>query len=336
MSTFPVEDKDYQKAILSDVTHTATFTTIFLNKNYLEKGDAGVDSSLKKLIGEFPSRVKEINKEIQPHIDSGFNKAGLLGVIGISSDVIKRLLPSLPADMHPHYRDLKGAQEYSHLPATGGEIFMHLKSDQKDACFNFLRRFMRVLKGIKMSNGEPVLLKSEEIDGFLHLFNTSNGLERDLTGFEDGTKNPKTLETKLAATVHPTHGGSFIIAQKWQHDLDSWEALSVAEQEDVFGRKKADSGRYAGKPASSHVALTDLGKKKGEILRHSLPFGDSTNYGLFFLGYSAEIKRFDEMLDNMMKASGMNPHLDLMKYIKCLTGQYYYAPSVTELNQMAQ
>jgi len=198
-----------------------------------------------------------------------------------------------------------------------------------------MRKFVKELKHMKTASGDPVFVKSEEIDGYLHMFDTKVRRGRDFTGFEDGTKNPKTLEAKLEATIVPNSGGSYVIAQKWVHDLDSWEALSVEDQEKVFGRKKSDSGKFAERPPSSHVSLTDIGKKK-EMLRHSMPYGDSTNHGLFFLGYGADTQRFDEMLENMLKASAMNPHLDMIKYIKCVTGQYYYAPSVNELNNMAK
>jgi hypothetical protein len=35
------------------------------------------------LIGKFPEYLKSINDSIQPQIDSGHNKSGLIGVIGI-------------------------------------------------------------------------------------------------------------------------------------------------------------------------------------------------------------------------------------------------------------
>jgi Dyp-type peroxidase family len=69
--------------------------------------------------------------------------------------------------------------------------------------------------------------------------------ERDLLGFVDGTESPAGLAGIAAALVTDDHdpgfaGGSYVIVQKYVHDLAAWNRLTVEEQERVIGRSKPE------------------------------------------------------------------------------------------------
>ena len=59
--------------------------------------------------------------------------------------------------------------------------------------------------------------------------------ERDLLGFVDGTENPVGQEAVDATIIGDEDaafaGGSYVIVQKYLHDLAAWNALPVEEQE---------------------------------------------------------------------------------------------------------
>jgi len=174
----------------------------------------------------------------------------------------------------------------------------------------------------------------EEVQGFLYL-QGPQGLARDLTGFEDGTANPKKLDQKLDAAIisKGSHeGGSFAIVQRWIHNLELFETLPLEDQEKVFGRTKLDSKKLKPMLPESHVTQTDLKDEKGrdlKIVRHSMPFGLQNEHGLLFVGYSNDTHKFDIMLKKMVELP-LTIH-SMMKYTSVVSGQYYYIPSTLEL-----
>jgi hypothetical protein len=100
---------------------------------------------------------------------------------------------------------------------------------------------------------------ADEVHGFRYFD------ERDLIGFVDGTESPGGRAGLRAAIVTSDQdpdfaGGSYVIVQKYVHDIPAWNALSVAEQERVIGRTKLDAIEMPDdiKPAHSHVALNAL------------------------------------------------------------------------------
>src|SRR5256885_12203968 len=83
----------------------------------------------------------------------------------------------------------------------------------------------------------------------------------DLTGFIDGTGNPEPDHQADRAIIpdgQPGAGGSFCIAQRWVHDLEAWNQMSVEDQEKVFGRTKPDSQRLDPQPDYSHLSHVEL------------------------------------------------------------------------------
>ena len=98
----------------------------------------------------------------------------------------------------------------------------------------------------------------DEVHGFKYFD------DRDLLGFVDGTENPTGAAAAAAVTVGAEDpdfsGSSYVIVQKYVHDLTKWNALSVEEQERAIGRRKLSNVELPDdiKPSNSHVALNTI------------------------------------------------------------------------------
>jgi len=136
-----------------------------------------------------------------------------------------------------------------------------------------------------------------------------------------------------------SQGGSYLIHQVWEHDIPKLNKETVETQEGWVGRKKDWSAELPKDkmPPSAHVArMRDEKFARIPIVRQSMPWGDSKKNGLLFIAYSSDVSKFDKMLDRMT-GNGSDKHNDsIMKYSKCVTGNYWYFPSVVELNKFYQ
>lgn len=164
---------------------------------------------------------------------------------------------------------------------------------------------------------------------------------RDLTGFIDGTANPKGDDARAAALVPEGRtgaGGAFVLTQRWVHDLAAFEALPVGEQERVIGRTKPDSIELEGDamPATSHVARTDVavGGVPIKIYRRSAPFGGVGEQGLYFPAFACDPGRFDILLRRMFGLWDDGIHDRLTAYSIPVTSSYWFAPSEEALRAL--
>jgi putative iron-dependent peroxidase len=160
--------------------------------------------------------------------------------------------------------------------------------------------------------------------------------DRDLTGFIDGSENPTLIEAPglvLVPEGEPGAGGTVLLLQKWAHDAAAWEALTVAEQERVIGRTKADSVELEDKPETSHVASTDQ-ERFGDIFRRNMPYGTVTDHGTMFVGFASERRPLEAMLESMAGlASGERDALT--NYTTPVSGAYYFVPSIESLLEVS-
>ena len=203
-------------------------------------------------------------------------------------------------------------------PATQRDLFVWLHGDKRDELFARALEWRDALSGV----GEI----AHEEHGFL--FRDS----RDLTGFVDGSANPKGDARMAAALIQGGEGdgGSFVLAQRWMHDLAAFGRLPVGDQERVIGRTKVDSIELTGDamPPDSHIGRTDL-KRDGravKIYRRSSPVGGVRDPGLYFLAFSAEVERFHWLLESMFGLAGGGPRDRLLEYSRPATGSFFYAP----------
>jgi len=132
-------------------------------------------------------------------------------------------------------------------------------------------------------------------------------------------------------------GGSYLIHQRWEHNLKYFNQLDLNTQQHTFGRKKdwsAELSKEVMKPTAHVARMRDKNFEKIPIVRQSMPFGNVGNKrGLLFIGYSKNTKKMDTMLDRM--TSNDDEHSDeVMKFSKNVTGNYYYFPPVEQLTSL--
>ena len=207
-------------------------------------------------------------------------EAGLSCIMGIGSDAWDRLFGApRPAMLHP-FREIRAGER--HAVSTPGDLLFHIRAKRMDLCFELATQIMARI-------GDAVT-PTDEVHGF-HYFD-----DRDLIGFVDGTENPRgqaAIDAVLIGQEDPAFaGGSYVIVQKYLHNLTAWDALSTEAQERIIGRKKLSDIELddSVKPTSAHNALTTIVEdgKEIKILRDNMPFGKPTQgeFGTYFIGYS--------------------------------------------------
>jgi putative iron-dependent peroxidase len=213
-------------------------------------------------------------------------------------------------------------------PSTPADLLLHIRSERRDLNHHLAHQ-------MRVALADTVVLE-EEVAGFRYLD------MRDLTGFVDGTENPEGEERAQVALVGdedaPFAGGTYIDMQRYVHDLTRWEKLNVSSQEVVFGRTKPDDVELPKgvKPPTAHIARVVIEEdgEELEILRHSMPYGDSDEAGLVFIAYGRSPENFDRMLDRMIYADEYGAYDHLMNYTRALTGCSFFAPSKEMLQQL--
>jgi putative iron-dependent peroxidase len=167
--------------------------------------------------------------------------------------------------------------------------------------------------------------------------------ERDLLGFVDGTENPEGRAAAGAVLIGDEDpgaaGGSYLIVQKYVHDLAGWNALTVEQQEAAIGRTKLEDVELADadKAPDSHLTLNVIEDDDGEqlqIMRFNMPFGraGSGEFGTYYIAYAATPAVTEEMLDNMFLGKGEAAHDRLLDFSTALTGNLYFVPSAAFLD----
>ncbi|MFF1838163.1 Dyp-type peroxidase [Streptomyces sp. NPDC058231] len=260
-------------------------------------------------------------------IDFRMPGAGLACVTGIGSDAWDRLFSGpRPAGLHP-FRELRGARH--HAPATPGDLLLHIRGERMDVCYEWASRLLTRLDG--------AVRIIDETQGFRYFDH------RDLLGFVDGTENPVGAAAQAAALVGSADpafaGGSYVVVQKYLHDLTTWNALSTEEQERVIGRTKLHDVELSDsvKPPNSHVALNTLTAPDGsarEILRANMPFGsfEQGEFGTYFIGYAADPDVTEQMLRNMFLGSPPGTYDRILDFSTAVTGTLFHAPSADFLD----
>lgn len=213
-------------------------------------------------------------------------------------------------------------------PATQRSIFVWIHGDNHSDNFDTALRVTGLLEGIARLE--------LEVNGFVYKDS------RDLTGFIDGTENPKEQGRQKVALIPEGQtgaGGSFVLSQQWQHQLKPFHALPENEQEKVIGRTKADSIELDddAMPENSHVSRSDV-KIDGvaqKLYRRSVPYGGVRDHGLYFLAFSCEIERYDRILASMFGESGDGVRDRITDFSTPLSGNYWFSPSRDELYSLA-
>jgi porphyrinogen peroxidase len=241
-------------------------------------------------------------------------------VVGFRPELWRELVPAeAPRELEGFNSDIVGPDGYT-MPATQHDAVLWISGSAYDVVFDMAREAIAAL--------EASASVAEESSSWPYRH------DRDLTGFIDGSENPSLIEAPEFAVIPdgiPGAGGTILLLQKWSHDVDAWEALPVARQEQVIGRTKDESVELDDKPAESHVARTDQ-DEFGKIFRRNTPYGTVTDHGTMFVGFSAQQRPLAAMLENM---AGLTDGIrdELTVYTTALTGSYYFVPSTQDLRR---
>jgi putative iron-dependent peroxidase len=253
----------------------------------------------------------------------GFRDAeeGLTCVMGIGSEAWDRLFGApRPAELHPFREIVAGAR---HAVATLGDLLFHIRAQRMDLCFELATQITLALGGAVA----PV----DEVHGFRYFD------ARDLLGFVDGTENPNgqaAIDAVLIGAEDAAFaGGSYVIVQKYLHDLGGWNALPTETQERIIGRTKLADIELADtvRPTCAHAALTTIveGGKEIKILRDNMPFGQASQgeFGTYFIGYSRSPRTIEQMLENMFVGRPPGNYDRLLDFSRAVTGNLFFVPT---------
>jgi putative iron-dependent peroxidase len=255
-------------------------------------------------------------------------ETGLSCVMGIGSDAWDQLFGEpRPAELHP-FREIKAGPR--HAVSTPGDLLFHIRAKRMDLCFEMATQIMARL-------GDAVSAV-DEVHGFRYFD------DRDLLGFVDGTENPRGEAVIDAALIGEEDaafvGGSYVIVQKYIHDLDGWNALSTETQERIIGRRKLSDVELDDsiKPTSAHNALTTITEngKELQIVRDNMPFGrvGQGEYGTYFIGYCRTPRVTEQMIENMFVGRPPGNHDRLLDFSRAVTGTLFFVPSATFLESV--
>jgi putative iron-dependent peroxidase len=243
-------------------------------------------------------------------------------VAGFRPELWRELRPEdTPADAAGFDDDLAGVDGFV-MPATQHDAVLWISGGSYDVVFDVARAAIAVLS--------ELAIVAEETSSW------SYHHDLDLTGFIDGTENPTLVEALQIVSVPEGRsgaGGSMLLLQKWQHDAVAWESLDVEVQEQVIGRRKADSVELDPRPEDSHVASTDQ-DTFGKILRRNMAYGTVSDHGTMFVGFAADRATLQTMLESMagLKTGARDA---LTGYTKPVSGAYYVVPSIEAIASLA-
>lgn len=280
---------------------------------------AGAEDAARELLGDVAGLTRAV----------GFREpeGELSCVVGIGADAWDRLydLPR-PAGLHP-FPVFAGAVHTA--VSTPGDLLFHLRARRLDLCFELGSQLMNRLAG----RADVV----DEAHGF-RFFD-----ERDMLGFVDGTENPRGAAAAAAVFIgneDPAFaGGSYVVVQKYLHDLDAWNALTVEEQERAFGRHKLTDIEFPdpAKPSNSHLTLNKITDQDGterKIVRDNMPFGEigTREFGTYYIGYAASPDVLEQMLHNMFIGKPPGNHDRVLDFSTAVTGGLFFVPTADFLD----
>jgi putative iron-dependent peroxidase len=297
------------------LTSNATFLVVSVN----ESADAAAT------VRDAISGIDDIIKNV------GFRDldAQLSCTVGIGSRVWPRLTSrTAPPGLHP-FKEFAGPKHTA--PSTPGDLLFHIRANRQDLTFEFERQLLDAL-------GDAITVV-DETTGFRY-FDV-----RDLLGFVDGTANPvgsAVAESTLVGDEDLDNaGGSYVVIQKYVHNLGRWQELTTEQQETIIGRKKADNVELddAETGQKSHKTLSTIvvDGVEHDILRDNMPFGSpgASAFGTYFIGYSRHLWVTEKMLERMFIGDPPGLYDRILDFSQAVMGCTFFAPSADFLSGLA-
>ena len=308
------EEIPLPQSVLAPLTRAAIFLVVCIKPNRESY------ATLRSLCGDLAGLIRAVEfRDLE---------AGLTCVAAFGSEAWDKLFGNpRPAELHP-FREIRSGGR--HAMSTPGDVLFHVRAKRMDLCFELVTQIMERI-------GDAVSAV-DEVQGF-RFFE-----DRDLIGFVDGTENPRgtlALEAALVGEEDSSFaGGSYVLTQKYLHDMKSWNELSVEAQEKIIGRKKLSDVELddSVKPTNAHSALTVIVEngKEVKILRDNMPFGRPGHgeFGTYFIGYSRSPRPTELMLENMFVGRPKGNYDRLLDFSRPVTGNLFFAPSATFLEDV--
>ena len=220
---------------------------------------------------------------------------------------------------------------------SDGDLAIQACADDPQVAFHAIRQLVRLANGVARLRW----MQSGFLPGY-----APGETPRNLMGFKDGTRNPKSLAN--AVWVGPEgpdwmQGGSYLVSRKIRIALEHWDRTEVDFQQEVIGRQKYagaplglrdeldppnfDAMDPDGNPAipeNAHLRLAAPENNAGaQILRRAYSYNDGVNFtterwppwhqgleydaGLFFLAYQRDPRSgFIRIFENMAKLDALN------------------------------
>jgi porphyrinogen peroxidase len=305
------------QSVVTPLSRSAIFLVLTVGER--EEDLAGVRDAL----GAVADLVKNV----------GFRDLGgrLSCIAGIGSELWDRLSPGRrPADLRP-FTPIQGPVHAA--PSTPGDLLFHIRAEREDMTFELERQLLDVFGAAAQV--------VDETSGFRYFD------ARDLLGFVDGTANPVGGELLDAALIaegaDPDFaGGSYVVVQKYVHDMAGWAALTTEQQETIMGRTKIDNIEIDDddEPRKSHKSLTTIDDGDGgelAILRDNMPFGrpGAGEFGTYFIGYAGRLEVIELMLERMFVGAPLGSYDRLLDFSTAITGSTFFVPTSTMLDELA-
>ncbi|WP_296653956.1 Dyp-type peroxidase [Paraburkholderia sp.] len=304
------------QSVSTSVTRSAFFIVATVND----------DDASHATVRAWCADVANLTRAVGKRVPAG----NLSCVVGFASEAWNRLFGApRPAELHP-FREFGSGERVA--VATPGDLLVHIRADQTDLCFELATQLMTRLEG--------AVTTVDEVHGF------RNFDMRAIIGFVDGTENPVGDEAAHFTVIGDADpgfaGGSYVLVQKYLHDMKSWNALPVEAQEHIIGRTKLQDIELgdAVKPGWSHSSLTTLEDADGDeikILRDNMPFGQpgKGEFGTYFIGYARSPQPIEQMLENMFVGLPPGNYDRLLDFSRAVTGGLFFVPSEPLLKALA-
>ena len=300
--------------VAAGLTRAAIFLVVTINPG------AGHRAAIRSFCADLAALVRSVGFREQ--------EGTLSCVAGFGSNAWDQLFGKpRPAELHK-FREIRAGGR--HAVSTPGDMLFHIRAQRMDLCFELEMQIMARL-GASVT---PV----DEVQGFRYFDS------RDLIGFVDGTENPKgqdAVDATLITGEDPAFAaGSYVIIQKYLHDLAAWNKLPVEKQEKVVGRTKLNDVELDDKvkPTYAHNSLTKIVKdgKEIKILRDNMAFGHAgqKEFGTYFIGYSRSPRTIEDMLQNMFVGKPPGNYDKLLDFSRAVTGNLFFVPSATFLENV--
>jgi putative iron-dependent peroxidase len=303
------------QAVAAPLTRAAIFLVATINPGSESR------ATLRSFCGDLAALIRAVEfRDLE---------GGLSCIMGFGSEAWDRLFGHpRPAELHP-FREIRAGAR--HAVSTTGDLLFHIRAKRMDLSFELATQIMA-----RIGNAvTPV----DEVQGFRYFD------DRDLMGFVDGTENPRGQAAADAVLIGDEDAnfanGSYVIVQKYLHDLDAWNALSTEAQERIIGRTKLSDIELddSVKPTSAHNALTTIVEngKEIKILRDNMPFGRPGHgeFGTYFIGYSRSPRTIEQMLENMFIGRPPGNYDRILDFSRAVTGNLFFVPSATFLENVA-